>query len=384
MIPRSSSGWHPSSSSGCRCRSSPSRPTPASPRSPTRSSRPLQLDGATGWQRLRYILLPMVRPVIMIVLLLNLIWDLRVFTQITMLQDAGPQASDYDLLGTYIYKQGVAGLNFGQGAAMAIFVLALTIADQLVLHPEPAQGGPGLMSTQTATAPGTAQRATASAKPIPKRRHGLGRPATWGWSILAIVIAIAWAFPVYWMVNSALLPDVDARVVHADLPAVRRLVRELPRGHRRELLRRAGHQPQRHAHRGVLLPRVRVPRRDRDQPVQVPRSHVVHHRDPAHPDASGRGPVRRAVQDDERARPAQQHLGSEPALHRGGRAVHDLDAARLRRRRARRARRSGDDRWAQPHPGVHADHASRCSHPGSSHPASSPSCSAGTSSPSRS
>ncbi|WP_457100044.1 carbohydrate ABC transporter permease [Microbacterium sp. P5_E9] len=86
-----------------------------------------QLDGASGWQRLRYILLPMVRPVIMIVLLLNLIWDLRVFTQITMLQDAGPQASDYDLLGTYIYKQGVAGLNFGQGAAMAIFVLALTI-----------------------------------------------------------------------------------------------------------------------------------------------------------------------------------------------------------------------------------------------------------------
>ncbi len=87
-----------------------------------------QLDGATGWQRLRYILLPMVRPVIMIVLLLNLIWDLRVFTQITMLQDAGPQSTDYDLLGTYIYKTGVAGLNFGQGAAMAIFVLALTIA----------------------------------------------------------------------------------------------------------------------------------------------------------------------------------------------------------------------------------------------------------------
>lgn len=87
-----------------------------------------QLDGASGWQRLRYILLPMIRPVIMIVLLLNLIWDLRVFTQITMLQDAGSSSSSYDLLGTYIYKMGVAGLNFGQGAAMAIFVLALTIA----------------------------------------------------------------------------------------------------------------------------------------------------------------------------------------------------------------------------------------------------------------
>ncbi|MCC2033988.1 carbohydrate ABC transporter permease [Microbacterium allomyrinae] len=86
-----------------------------------------QLDGATGWQRLRFIVLPVIRPVIMIVLLLNLIWDLRVFTQITMLQDAGSNSSDYDLLGTYIYKMGVAGLNYGQGAAMALFVLALTI-----------------------------------------------------------------------------------------------------------------------------------------------------------------------------------------------------------------------------------------------------------------
>jgi len=85
------------------------------------------LDGASGWQRMRYIVLPIIRPVIMIVLLLNLIWDVRVFTQITMLQDAGSKTTSYDLLGTYIYKMGVAGLNFGQGAAMAIFVLALTI-----------------------------------------------------------------------------------------------------------------------------------------------------------------------------------------------------------------------------------------------------------------
>lgn len=70
----------------------------------------------------------MLRPVIAIVLLLNLIWDLRVFAQIAMLQDAGPQSTEYDLLGTYIYKLGVGGLNFGQGAAMSIFVLALTIA----------------------------------------------------------------------------------------------------------------------------------------------------------------------------------------------------------------------------------------------------------------
>ncbi|WP_102192344.1 carbohydrate ABC transporter permease [Microbacterium aurantiacum] len=87
-----------------------------------------QLDGASAVQRFRFIVFPVLKPVIAIVLLLNLIWDLRVFAQITLLQDAGPKSADYDLLGTYIYKTGVAGLDFGAGAAMSIFVLALTIA----------------------------------------------------------------------------------------------------------------------------------------------------------------------------------------------------------------------------------------------------------------
>lgn len=87
-----------------------------------------QLDGAGAWQRFRFIIFPVLKPIIAIVLLLNLIWDLRVFAQITLLQDAGPKSTDYDLLGTYIYKTGVAGFDYGGGAAMSIFVLALTIA----------------------------------------------------------------------------------------------------------------------------------------------------------------------------------------------------------------------------------------------------------------
>lgn len=87
-----------------------------------------QLDGASGWQRFWNIIMPLVRPVIAIVLLLQLIWDLRVFTQITMLQDAGSKASDYDLLGTYIYKLGTSAQDFGMASAVSILVLAITIA----------------------------------------------------------------------------------------------------------------------------------------------------------------------------------------------------------------------------------------------------------------
>jgi len=86
-----------------------------------------QLDGANGRQRFFGIILPMIRPVIAIVFLLQIIWDLRVFTQITMLQDAGSKSSEFDLLGTYIYKLGTKSQDFGMASAVSILVLAITI-----------------------------------------------------------------------------------------------------------------------------------------------------------------------------------------------------------------------------------------------------------------
>lgn len=86
------------------------------------------IDGADGFARFRHIILPMVRPVLSIVLLLQLIWDLRVFTQFTMLQDAGSKSSDYDVLGTYIYKLATSAQDFGMASAFSIIVLLLTIA----------------------------------------------------------------------------------------------------------------------------------------------------------------------------------------------------------------------------------------------------------------
>jgi N,N'-diacetylchitobiose transport system permease protein len=87
-----------------------------------------QLDGANWWQRFTKVVVPIVRPVLMIVLLLQIIWDLRVFTQIRMLQDRGSFASQTDLLGTYIYREGVGANHFGMAAAMSVFVLIITIA----------------------------------------------------------------------------------------------------------------------------------------------------------------------------------------------------------------------------------------------------------------
>ena len=87
-----------------------------------------QMDGATPTQRFWNIIVPIIRPVLSIVLLLQVIWDLRVFTQIKLLQDAGSVASETNLLGTYIYQLGTGSSNFGMASAVSIFVLVLTVA----------------------------------------------------------------------------------------------------------------------------------------------------------------------------------------------------------------------------------------------------------------
>lgn len=85
------------------------------------------LDGANGWQRLRHIILPLVAPVISIVLLLQLIWDLRVFTQIKLLQDAGGFVNQTDVLGTFIFRLGTGSGDFGTAGAVSVLMLLLTV-----------------------------------------------------------------------------------------------------------------------------------------------------------------------------------------------------------------------------------------------------------------
>ncbi len=87
-----------------------------------------EMDGARPAQRFWRITVPMIRPVLAIVLLLQVIWDLRVFPQIKTLQDAGSIASQTNLLGTYIYRLGVGSSDFGSASAVSILVLVITIA----------------------------------------------------------------------------------------------------------------------------------------------------------------------------------------------------------------------------------------------------------------
>ncbi len=86
-----------------------------------------QLDGATRTQRFRFIVVPTIRPVLSIVMLLQIVWDLRLFAQIKYLQNAGGTVSETNLLGTYLYQLGVAQSEYGVASAVAMLMLLLTL-----------------------------------------------------------------------------------------------------------------------------------------------------------------------------------------------------------------------------------------------------------------
>jgi N,N'-diacetylchitobiose transport system permease protein len=87
-----------------------------------------QLDGASGWQRFRFVTFPFIRPVLLVLLLLQIIWDMRVFPQIKALQTIGGISADTSTIGVYIYNVSIAGGDLGAGGAIAVILVIVMMA----------------------------------------------------------------------------------------------------------------------------------------------------------------------------------------------------------------------------------------------------------------
>ncbi|MCH1884284.1 sugar ABC transporter permease [Agrococcus sp. ARC_14] len=81
------------------------------------------LDGAGPVKRFSAIVLPQLAPILVIATILQLIWDLRVFTQIFALQDIGGIRAETSTLGVYIYQTAISGGDFGTGGALAMITM---------------------------------------------------------------------------------------------------------------------------------------------------------------------------------------------------------------------------------------------------------------------
>lgn len=86
------------------------------------------IDGATKFQKLRYIIIPQLLPSITINLILNLIAGLKVFDLVFVLTNGGP-ARATEVLNTVIYKEYSSGrYGFSTALGMIMFVFTCLVA----------------------------------------------------------------------------------------------------------------------------------------------------------------------------------------------------------------------------------------------------------------
>jgi N,N'-diacetylchitobiose transport system permease protein len=76
----------------------------------------------------RDVTLPILRPILLILISLSIIWDFGVFTQPYLLIGASHvDASNY-LMGVYVFIEGYAHSDFGRGAAISLLMLVMVAA----------------------------------------------------------------------------------------------------------------------------------------------------------------------------------------------------------------------------------------------------------------
>jgi N,N'-diacetylchitobiose transport system permease protein len=85
------------------------------------------LDGATGLQRFRHVVVPQVSGVLIVLLVLQIIWDMRVFAQIYALQTIGGIAAETNTIGVYIYKVSIGNGQLGAGGAISVILVILML-----------------------------------------------------------------------------------------------------------------------------------------------------------------------------------------------------------------------------------------------------------------
>lgn len=86
------------------------------------------LDGAIGIKRFRFVVFPYIRSVLLVVLVLQIIWNLRIFTQVYALQSRGGLASETNVLGTYMFRQGPGDFGFTSAIGVIMVVLLLVLS----------------------------------------------------------------------------------------------------------------------------------------------------------------------------------------------------------------------------------------------------------------
>ncbi|GGG36576.1 carbohydrate ABC transporter permease [Chelatococcus composti] len=85
------------------------------------------LDGATSWQRFRYITLPMLTPIIAVVMTFSVLFTFTDFQLIYVLTRGGPLNATH-LMATLSFQRAIPGGQLGEGAAIAVAMIPFLLA----------------------------------------------------------------------------------------------------------------------------------------------------------------------------------------------------------------------------------------------------------------
>jgi N,N'-diacetylchitobiose transport system permease protein len=87
----------------------------------------VSIDGAGPWQAFRSVTWPAIRPIFMLTVFLEVLWDFKVFTQVWVIRQGGPDGGS-TTLSVLQYLDGIAGSHYGVAAAVSvIMILILTV-----------------------------------------------------------------------------------------------------------------------------------------------------------------------------------------------------------------------------------------------------------------
>ncbi|HEY8458253.1 MAG TPA: sugar ABC transporter permease [Actinopolymorphaceae bacterium] len=84
-----------------------------------------RLDGANAWQEFRYITLPAIRPTVVFLALMTIIWSFLVFDYVYILTRGGP-AGATEVLGTLLYTAAFGSHEAGYAAAIGVVMAAIS------------------------------------------------------------------------------------------------------------------------------------------------------------------------------------------------------------------------------------------------------------------
>jgi N,N'-diacetylchitobiose transport system permease protein len=84
-----------------------------------------ETDGATAWRVFKDVTVPVIRPALLILTSLSILWDFGIFTQAYLLIGPGHIVPENYLMGVYLFQEGYVRTDFGRGAAISILMLVI-------------------------------------------------------------------------------------------------------------------------------------------------------------------------------------------------------------------------------------------------------------------